>query len=139
MATAKTLSKLAAFKTKLPRSLGQELGLHVLDKCREVVEEYSELSRRAPEAFPFSERDLLTWYAEMRYKLLGAGRCSLCGAYVRHALPVLAELDETTVILHTCLCAHCLGAQKSAARRVMVCLQRPAEISSAPAQAVCAA
>jgi len=139
MATARTLSKLAASKPKLPRSLGQELGLHVLDKCREIVEEYSELSRRAPEAFPFSDRDLLTWYAEMRYKLLGAGRCSMCGAHVRHALPVLAEFDERTVLLHTCLCPQCLDTQRSVARRVRVCLRRPAlDMPTTPAERLCA-
>lgn len=140
MATARTVVKLATPKAKLRRPLDQELGAFVLDKCREVVEEYTALSRRAPEAFPFSERDLVTWYAEMRYKLLGAGRCSLCGASVRHALPVMAGLEENTVIMHTCLCEPCMSAQQSAARRVTLCLQRTAvETSTAPAEAVCAA
>ncbi len=137
MATARTLSKLA--KTKLPRSVGQELGLYILEKCREVVDEYSELSRHAPDAFPFCEQDLVTWYAEIHYKLLGAGHCSLCGAHVRHALPVVAELDENTVILHTCLCSHCMAAQESAARRVVVCLHRPVFTWPASEEAPCAA
>jgi hypothetical protein len=58
MATARTLSKLA--KTKLPRSVDQELGVYILEKCRDLVEEYSELSRHAPDAFPFCEQDLVT-------------------------------------------------------------------------------
>src|ERR1700739_694717 len=118
MATARTVVKLTTPKPKLPRPLDQELGAFVLDKCREVVEEYRDLARRAPEAFPFSEHDLVTWYAEMRYKVLGAGRCSMCGGHVRHALPVMAELEENTVIMHTCLCEQCMSAQKSVARRV---------------------
>ena len=137
MATARALSRLA--KAKLPRSVDQELGVYVLEKCREVVEEYTELSRRAPDAFPFCERDLVTWYAEIRYKLLGAARCSLCGAHVRHALPVVAEIDDNTVILHTCLCPHCMAAQESAARRVVVCLHRPVFEWSRSAEAPCAA
>jgi len=139
MATATAPSRMAKSAVKQPRRLHQELGVSVLDKCRELVEEYTELSRRAPAAFPFSESELVSWYAEMRYKLLGAGRCSLCGAPVRHALPVMAELDENTVILHTCLCAHCLASQESAARRVVVCLHRPAAEVSMPAEVACAA
>lgn len=140
MATTRTVVKLTTPKAKLHRPLAQELGVFVLDKCREVVEEYTELARRAPDAFPFSERDLVTWYAEMRYKLLGAGRCSLCSASVRHALPIVAELGKNTVIMHTCLCEPCMSAQKSAAQRVTVCLQRTTvEMSTAPAEAVCAA
>jgi hypothetical protein len=140
MATTRTVVKLATPKPKLPRPLDQELGAFVLDKCRELVEEYTALSRCAPEAFPFSERDLVTWYAEMRYKLLGAGRCSMCGAHVRHALPVMAELEENTVIMHSCLCEPCMSAQQSVARRVTLCLQRTAvEMPAAAPEAVGAA
>lgn len=140
MASTRTVVKLTTPKAKLPRALDQELGTFVLDKCRELVEEYTALSRCAPEAFPFSERDLVTWYAEMRYKLLGAGRCSMCAASVRHALPVMAELGENTVIMHTCLCEPCMSAQQSAARRVTLCLQgQTVEMSTAAAEAVCAA
>lgn len=140
MATARTVVKLTPPRPKLRRPLDQELGAFVLDKCREVMEEYTELARRAPDAFPFSERDLVTWYAEMRYKLLGAGRCSLCSSSVRHALPVMAELEENTVIMHTCLCEQCMSAQQSVARRVTICLQKTAlEMPAASAQAVCTA
>jgi hypothetical protein len=91
MATASTLSVVVKPQAKLPRSLDRELGVYVLDKCREVVEEYAELSRCAPAAFPFSEAELETWYAEIRYKLLGVGCCSFCGA----SRPAEAECSST--------------------------------------------
>jgi hypothetical protein len=125
MATARALAKSVKSTASVARSLDQELNFHLLEKCRDLVEEYIALAQRAPESFPFSERDLATWYAEMRYKLVGASRCSLCGEHVRHSLPVMAELDDNTVVLHPCLCRHCLAAQESAARRVIVCLHRP--------------
>jgi len=138
MATARTIVKLTP-KPKLPRPLDQELGAAVLDKCRDVVEEYAELARRAPDAFPFSQRDLVTWYAEMRYKVLGAGNCSLCGSRVRHALPVMAELEENIVIMHACLCDECIVAQQLVARRITMCMHRTAvDMSTAPAEAVAA-
>ena len=136
MATVTALPRRISTAAKLPRSLRKELAGYVLDRCREVVTEYTELSRRQPSEFPFSERDLATWYAEMRYKLLGAGHCSLCGAHVRHVLPVMAELGPNTAVLHDCLCPHCLAAQESAARRVVVCLD---QLAAEPVEARCAA
>jgi len=139
MATARTIVKLTP-KPKLPYPLDQELGAAVLDKCRDVVQEYADLARRAPDAFPFSERDLLTWYAEMRYKVLGAGSCSLCGSRVRHALPVMAELEESIVIMHACLCDECIVVQQSVARRVTLCMHRTeVDMSTARAEPACAA
>lgn len=114
----------AARRRKSPTrlQLDQELTSQLLEKGRDLVEEYAALCGVAPEAFPFERSALLDWYAEIKYKLGTRSRCSLCGAPVRRALPVVTEIDERTVMMHACLCADCLATQQLVSRRVEVCL-----------------
>ena len=44
----------------------QELAPAVLEKCQELCAEYCALAKADPSAFPFSERELLDWYTEMK-------------------------------------------------------------------------
>jgi len=50
--------------------LHRELAPTVLEKCRELVSEYSALAKADPAAFPFSERDLLEWYGHMKNRMV---------------------------------------------------------------------
>jgi hypothetical protein len=49
--------------------LHRELAPAVLEKCRELVAEYSALAKADPAAFPFSESALLDWYADMKSRV----------------------------------------------------------------------
>ncbi len=99
--------------------LEQELGPAVLQACLALWREYSHLSEAVPMAFPVCERDLLTWYAELQYKTRGGGKCSQCGAAVRHALKVRAERTDNSTRTYLCLCTRCLVAEEALSRRVL--------------------
>jgi hypothetical protein len=99
--------------------LEQELGPAVLDAGLALWREYSHLCESAPESFPECSRDLLTWYAELQYKTRGGGKCSLCGAVVRHALKVRAERTDNSTRTYLCLCTRCLVAEETLSHRVL--------------------
>src|SRR5690348_13189888 len=61
---------------------------------------------------------VLTSYAELRYRLNGGGKCTVCGASVRHIIPVKAEHADGTVASFTCLCTRCLEAERAISDRV---------------------
>lgn len=61
---------------------------------------------------------VLTSYAELRYRLNGGGKCTVCGASVRHIIPVNAEHMDGTVASFTCLCTRCLEAERAVSERV---------------------
>ena len=63
------------------------------------------------------QEKLLQAYAELQYSLRGGGRCSACGAHVRHALPVTVERAGKPKH-YDCLCLRCLAAEKAAAGEV---------------------
>jgi len=50
-------------------NLHRELAPAVLEKCRELIAEYSALAKADPEAFPFTERDLLDWYGDIKRRV----------------------------------------------------------------------
>ncbi len=58
-------------------------------------------------------RKLLHAYAELQYSLRGGARC-VCGAHVRHALPVTVERAGATK-KYDCLCLRCLAAEMASA------------------------
>jgi hypothetical protein len=101
-----------------PKLLEQELVPAVLEHCRFLSEEYASLARTAPAAFPFEDRDLLAWYAELKYKLSGGGHCTICRAHVRHAVPVTSERADNITVIYACLCTRCLVAEEAISRRV---------------------
>ena len=102
-----------------PAHLEEELGPAVLDACFSLWREYSELSEKAPSAFPQCEQELLTWYAELQFKTRGGWRCSQCGTPVRHALKVRAERCDTSTRTYLCLCTRCLVAEEALSWHVL--------------------
>lgn len=99
--------------------LEEELGPAVLDACFSLWREYSELSELAPSAFPLCEHDLLSWYAELQFRMRGGRRCSQCGAPVRHALKIRAERHDGSTRTYLCLCTRCLIAEGAVSGRVL--------------------
>lgn len=100
------------------RSLEEELGPAVLDACRAIWSEFVELSSFEPRSFGDDEQELLHWYAELQFRLgAGGGRCSECGAHVRHALPMRVEMEDS-ILDFRCLCTRCMVAFEQQAERM---------------------
>jgi len=100
------------------RDLEHELGPAVLDACRCIWREFVELSSLDPQSFADDEQELLRWYAELQFRLgTGGGHCDECGAHVRHALPMRAEIGDSVRDYH-CLCTRCLVAVEHEADRI---------------------
>lgn len=83
-----------------------------------ALQDYLEVLAEPDEKPTDKEWKLLTSYAELLYKLNGGGRCSLCGAAVRHVLPATAEHDDGTVKEYHCLCTRCLQAERAVSDRL---------------------
>ena len=67
---------------------------------------------------------VLNSYAELRFRLDGGGKCTVCGASVRHTIPVKAEHEDGTVSSFTCLCTRCLEAERAVSARVTLTVGR---------------
>lgn len=81
------------------------------------------------------QEKLLQAYAELQYSLRGGARCSVCGAHVRHALPVTVECQGKPRH-YDCLCLRCLAAEKAAAGEVTLRAGKASfHFSTAPGQA----
>ena len=63
-------------------------------------------------------RKVLTSYAELRYRLNGGGKCKVCGASVRHIIPVKAEHLDGSISEFGCLCTRCMEAERAISDRV---------------------
>lgn len=63
-------------------------------------------------------KKVLVAYAELRYRLIGGSRCKLCGASVRHVIPVKAQHADGTTSEFSCLCTRCLEAERAISDRV---------------------
>ena len=64
------------------------------------------------------QANLLFSFAELKFRMGGGGKCSMCRAHVRHVLPVEVESEQGKLKEYACLCTRCLVAEKSSARRV---------------------
>ncbi len=67
---------------------------------------------------PVSQANLLFSFAELKFRIGGGGKCSVCRAHVRHVLPVAVERENGARTTYDCLCTRCLVAEKVSAARV---------------------
>jgi bacterioferritin-associated ferredoxin len=67
---------------------------------------------------PVNQANLLFSFAELKFRIGGGGKCSVCRAHVRHVLPVEVERENGTHTAYQCLCTRCLVAEKVSAIRV---------------------
>jgi hypothetical protein len=57
------------------------------------------------------DKQLLFGYAEMKYRIVGGGKCPLCTAHVRHVVPVLVRRPDGQSLHYDCLCQRCLQGE----------------------------
>ena len=65
-------------------------------------------------------KQLLTSYAEFRFRLAGGSKCPLCRASVRHVLPVLVLHKTGKKTNYECLCNRCLEAERDGAESIEI-------------------
>jgi bacterioferritin-associated ferredoxin len=65
-------------------------------------------------------KQLLTSYAEFRFRLAGGSQCPLCRASVRHVLPVLVLHKTGKKTTYPCLCNRCLEAERDGADSIEI-------------------
>ncbi len=70
------------------------------------------------DASPVRAREMLSSYAEVRFRINGGGRCSMCRAHVRHVLPVHVRRADGDEVDFDCLCQRCLSGEKATAQSV---------------------
>jgi hypothetical protein len=63
-------------------------------------------------------KKVLVSYAELRYRLNGGGKCKVCGASVRHIIPVRSEHTYGSNSEFACLCTRCLEGERAISDRV---------------------
>jgi hypothetical protein len=91
----------------------------LLDKNRhhpQVLQDY--LEALADSAAAPSGKKLLFGYAELKYRMEGGGRCTLCRAPVRHVVPVFSRRDDGQSVAYDCLCQRCLLGEVALATEV---------------------
>jgi hypothetical protein len=83
---------------------------------QEYLEALAESARLAPSE---AQKLLLLSFAEFQFRLRGGGHCVLCGAHVRHVLPVEARQKDGLVFRYSCLCQRCLAGEVAQAAAVV--------------------
>ncbi len=77
-----------------------------------LAEQQSEGAQRA--------KELLTSYAEFRFRLSGGSQCPLCRASVRHVLPVSVVHKNGKKTNFPCLCHRCIEAERDGADSIEI-------------------
>src|SRR5207248_293647 len=89
-----------------------------------ILQDYFEALGDDPEitegASPMRARQMLSSYAEVRFRINGGGRCSICRAHVRHVLPVVVSSDDGAEREYDCLCHRCLQGEKATAEAMEI-------------------
>jgi bacterioferritin-associated ferredoxin len=65
-------------------------------------------------------KQLLTSYAEFRFRLAGGSQCPLCRAAVRHVLPVSVLHKNAKKTSYECLCHRCIEAERDGAESIEI-------------------
>ena len=87
---------------------------------RELQQYLTVLAGDPVDGEPVRQANLLFSFAELKFRIAGGGKCSVCRAHVRHVLPVEVERDNGTRASFECLCTRCLVAEKVSAHRVVL-------------------
>ncbi|MDP9267871.1 MAG: hypothetical protein M3P27_06040 [Acidobacteriota bacterium] len=73
-----------------------------------MLQDYLEALAEAAMEASCADHKLLFGFAELKYRMVGGGRCAMCRSHVRHVVPVTAKRNDGEVIAYECLCQRCL-------------------------------
>ena len=94
-------------------------GCFVKPVSQKVLQDYFEALAEEP-ASPNRAKQVLSSYAEVRYRMTGGGHCSVCHAHVRHVLPVSIRRADGSLVEFESLCQRCLEGEKALAQSVEI-------------------
>ena len=86
---------------------------------QKVLQDYFEALADEP-ASPTRVRQVLTSYAEVRYRLNGGSHCAICHAHVRHVLPVTIRRADDSIVNFECLCQRCMQGEEALAKSLEI-------------------
>lgn len=86
----------------------------------ELFQEFLETLAGVDGLTPEKQRQLLSSYAEVKYRLRGGSRCPLCETHVRHVMPIYAVHLDGTERSYPCLCTRCFEGEKGLSSKVVV-------------------
>ena len=84
----------------------------------QVLQDYLEALADSAAAATPSDQKLLFGYAELKYRMHGGGKCTLCRAPVRHVVPVFSRREDGESVAYDCLCQRCLLGEVAMATAV---------------------
>jgi hypothetical protein len=84
----------------------------------QVLQDYLEALADSAAAVAPSGKKLLFGYAELKYRMAGGGRCTLCRTPVRHVVPVFSKREDGESVAYDCLCQRCLLGEVAMATEV---------------------
>ena len=87
---------------------------------QEYLQTLAESQQNHTQVDPQRAKQLLTSYAEFRFRLAGGSQCPLCRASVRHVLPVSVLHKDGKKTAYDCLCNRCLEAERDGAHSIEI-------------------
>lgn len=103
------------------RNQATEQRTQVTEKIlQEYLQTLAEGQQEQQQVTPQRAKQLLTSYAEFRFRLAGGSQCPLCRASVRHVLPISVLHKNGKKTSYTCLCNRCLEAERDGAECIEI-------------------
>ncbi len=85
-----------------------------------LFQEFLEQMAGADELAPEKKRQLLTSFAEVKFRLRGGSRCPMCKTPVRHVMPIYTVHLDGTERSYPCLCTRCFEGEKGLSSKIVV-------------------
>lgn len=86
----------------------------------ELFQEFLETLAGVDDLSADTKRQVLTAYAEVKYRLRGGAHCPMCHAHVRHVMPIYAVHLDGSERSYPCLCTRCFEGEKGLSSRIVV-------------------
>jgi hypothetical protein len=86
----------------------------------ELFQELLETLAGVDDLSPEKKRQVLTSYAEVKYRLRGGAHCPICGTHVRHVMPIYVVHLDGSERSFPCLCTRCFEGEKGLSSRIVM-------------------
>lgn len=86
----------------------------------ELFQEFLATLAGAQDLSADSQRQLLSSYSELKYRLRGGSRCPLCQTHVRYVMPIYTVRFDRSEHSYPCLCTRCFEGEKGLSSKMVV-------------------